>query len=198
MTYMEQRAWSDKFLPEVMEIVHRNHHLLPRPAMGATVCIADEMRDMKQATDAIITHTGEVCIAIRIRRFKYLPSYRNEFTIRIKSKHGGQSELAQSISTDSPTMRRTGWPFGASSTFPSSGDGSGRSRKQSSVHSRPSTTGTAQWARLFVFVIRLLIASLWTQPTRIPISCRFFSPNRKDCKRVLDLTPSNVTVTPCS
>lgn len=93
MTYMEQRAWSDKFLPEVMEIVHRNHHLLPRPAMGATVCIADEMRDMKQATDAIITHTGEVCIAIRIRRFKYLPSYRNEFTIRIKSKHGGQSEL---------------------------------------------------------------------------------------------------------
>ena len=77
----------------IMQILRDNQHLFPMPKPRSVITVADEMRDMREATDAIITNISEVCCAMRVRRNNVLASYRNEFTIRIKSRGGGPSEL---------------------------------------------------------------------------------------------------------
>lgn len=92
MNYEKQRAWSDKFTNEAMMIIRSHQHLLPPPRFKSSISIASEMQDMRQATDAVVLQTGEICVALRVRRFNHLAKYRNEFTIRVKSR-GGISEL---------------------------------------------------------------------------------------------------------
>ena len=82
MTYQEQRAWSDKHLEQARNILRKNAHLL------LTFPIADEEKDMKQATDMMID-AGAGSIALR---FRHGTTFR-DLTIRTHSYYGGKTEI---------------------------------------------------------------------------------------------------------
>lgn len=83
--YDNQRAWSDKFIPEIQQIVGP---LLLTPAPFEL--------DTKQATDLIVLNARDMRIAARVRKPGYA-KYGAEFTVRSKSQNGGTTELEKMV-----------------------------------------------------------------------------------------------------
>lgn len=86
MSYADNRAWSDQFIPEIARIVGP-HLLVPAPF---------EM-DAKQATDLIVLKARDMTIAARVRRRGYLERYPYEFTIRSRLDSGTKTELSKIV-----------------------------------------------------------------------------------------------------
>ncbi len=83
--YNAQRAWSDKFIPAIQQIVGP---LLLTPAPFEL--------DTKQATDLIVLNARDMRIAARVRKPGYT-RYGQEFTVRSKSQYGGTTELEKMV-----------------------------------------------------------------------------------------------------
>jgi len=77
-------GWSDSYLPEIRRILAQNALAL------FTFKIASHEQDIKQATDMLISVSGQKAIAVRLRRAMY--RYR-DLTIRSFRTSGAQTEL---------------------------------------------------------------------------------------------------------
>lgn len=81
MGYVDQRAWADQFLPEIKQLIGP-HLLEPAPIE----------EDCREATDLMVLRARDLRIACRVRKFKYLKDYANQFTLRYKARYGGKTE----------------------------------------------------------------------------------------------------------
>lgn len=86
MTYLINRAWSDRFIPTIRSIV--GPHLLTPAPLDV---------DANEATDLIVLSARDMRIAARIRRCGYATKYANEFTIRSRLANGHKTELAKLV-----------------------------------------------------------------------------------------------------
>jgi hypothetical protein len=84
--YREQRAWSDKFIPQIKRIV--GPYLLG---------VADDCRDMHEATDLIVIQAKDLRIAARMRKPGYADKYPYDFTIRADVPSGTRTELQKMV-----------------------------------------------------------------------------------------------------
>lgn len=82
----QDKKWSDKFLPEIKRIL--GEHLIDEPAIE---------EDQERNTDLIVLRMEAVRVGCRIRRFKYLQQYADEFTIRAGRPSGIKTELTKII-----------------------------------------------------------------------------------------------------
>lgn len=85
--WYEEKAWSDRFLPEIKMILGRE-----------LMTEAPAIEDMTRATDLIVLRFESVRIACRVRRNKYLAKYRNEFTLRSKVRGKNDTEITKILS----------------------------------------------------------------------------------------------------
>lgn len=85
-TYETNRAWSDRFLPEIKRIV------------GAQILqTAPDDFDMRHATDLLMLDGRDMRVAARVRRPGYAGRFPYDFTLRSRSAGGGQTELAKIV-----------------------------------------------------------------------------------------------------
>ena len=83
MNWELSKAWSDQFLPEIKHILGE---LLIREA--------DAAEDALRNTDLLtLAFQGQLRIACRIRRHRYLQDHPNEFTVRCFLRSGRQTEF---------------------------------------------------------------------------------------------------------
>lgn len=85
-TYASDRAWSDRFIPEIKSIIG------PRLLVETPDAI-----DREQAADLMVFTVRGVTIAARLRRPGYLDKYRYEFTIRARRDSGAVTELSKIV-----------------------------------------------------------------------------------------------------
>lgn len=81
-----QKAWSDKFLPEIKSIL--GIHLIAEPPVE---------EDAQHNTDLIVLRLDAVRIACRVRRNQYLGGFGDEFTIRAGLPSGMKTELTKVV-----------------------------------------------------------------------------------------------------
>jgi hypothetical protein len=86
MSYVDDRSWSDKYLPFVKRIIGP---LLLEPAALE--------EDNLRATDLIILKARDLRIACRIRRPGYAERYPFDFTIRCQRDSGAETEMAKLV-----------------------------------------------------------------------------------------------------
>ncbi|MGB5963379.1 MAG: hypothetical protein WBG73_22270 [Coleofasciculaceae cyanobacterium] len=82
MSYLHNREWSDRYIPEIKSIV--GSHLLIESPLEI---------DRQQATDLIVLNAKNLAIACRLRRPGYTDKYPYEFTIRSRTASGATTEL---------------------------------------------------------------------------------------------------------
>ena len=85
-SWIEQKKWSDRFLPEIKRIL--GEHLIAEPPIE---------EDAERNTDLIVLKLDAVRIACRVRRFLYCELYGHEFTIRSGLPSGNKTELTKII-----------------------------------------------------------------------------------------------------
>jgi hypothetical protein len=83
---MEDKRWSDRFLPEIMGIL--GEHLISEPPVE---------EDAEHNTDLMVLRLEAIRIGCRIRKHKYLSKYGDEFTIRAGRPTGAKTELTKII-----------------------------------------------------------------------------------------------------
>lgn len=81
-SYQANRAWSDKFLPNIRALVGP-HLLVP----------SNLEQDTKQATDLIVLLARDMRIAARVRRFGFAAKYPRQFTLRSQLESGVMTEF---------------------------------------------------------------------------------------------------------
>jgi hypothetical protein len=86
MSYDSDRAWSDRYIGAIRQIVGP---LLLEPASFEV--------DTKQATDLVVLRARDHMIAARIRRSGYADRYPYEFTIRSHRDSGARTELEKLV-----------------------------------------------------------------------------------------------------
>ena len=86
MTYDRNRAWSDRFLPHVKEII--GPHLLE---------VTPDQIDQQQAADLMVLTARDLRIAVRVRRPGFAERYPYQFTIRAKLDSGAKTELSKIV-----------------------------------------------------------------------------------------------------
>jgi hypothetical protein len=84
--YDKNRAWSDRFIPQIKAIVG------PRLLVQAPLEL-----DTKYATDLIVFKARDLHIAARVRRPGYQLKYGYEFTIRSRSQCRAETEIDKMI-----------------------------------------------------------------------------------------------------
>lgn len=84
--YDGDRAWSDRFLPTIKQIVGP-YLMVESP---------DEV-DQKQASDLIILRARDMMVACRVRRSGFADKYGREFTIRSKRSNGCTTEITKIV-----------------------------------------------------------------------------------------------------
>lgn len=84
--WVEDKRWSDRFLPEIKRIL--GEHLIAEPPIE---------EDAERNTDLVVLRLDAVRIACRVRKHKYLESYGDEFTIRAGRPSGQKTELTKII-----------------------------------------------------------------------------------------------------
>lgn len=72
--YTSQRAWSDRFMPQVKQIVG-----------PLCISVSNTAQDIFQATDLVTLEIPQNSIAVRIRRHRYSEEYPYEFTLRCRA-----------------------------------------------------------------------------------------------------------------
>ena len=82
--WQEDKRWSDRFLPEIKRIL--GEHLISEPPME---------EDMQHNTDLIVLTLNSVRIACRVRKYKYLDKYGDQFTIRTGRPSDAKTELTK-------------------------------------------------------------------------------------------------------
>lgn len=88
-TYADRRDFSDRFLPQVIDILRAE--LAPRLAQFVA---APFDVDTTVATDLLeAPRDGVIHVAVRIRKHSYLKQYGGEFTVRDYTDFGGQTEF---------------------------------------------------------------------------------------------------------
>jgi len=87
LSWESDKKWSDKFLPEIKQII--GEYLVTEPPME---------EDAKHNTDLIVLGFNSIRVGCRIRKYKYYPQYPNEFTIRSERPvNGTKTELTKII-----------------------------------------------------------------------------------------------------
>ena len=86
MSYAEDRAWSDRYLPIMRQLIGP-HLLMPSPLEV----------DAKQAADLIVLRGRDMTIACRVRRHGYAARYPWDITIRSKRDSGARTELEKIV-----------------------------------------------------------------------------------------------------
>lgn len=84
--FSTQYAWQEQFLPQVKQII------APHMVRVSTV---DE--DQKRNTDMMMIRVDGCRVAVRVRQFKYVGIYGDQFTIRSKLPSGAKTEFAKII-----------------------------------------------------------------------------------------------------
>ncbi|MBZ0279392.1 MAG: hypothetical protein K8L97_01545 [Anaerolineae bacterium] len=84
MDVQQDWGWSDSYLPEIRRILAQNALAL------FTIKVATYQQDIKQATDLLVSVSGQKAIAVRLRRAMY--RYR-DLTIRAQRTSGAPTEL---------------------------------------------------------------------------------------------------------
>lgn len=83
VAWTTDKAWSDRFIPEIKRIV--GEHLIAVPPVE---------EDMLRNTDLLsLALPGEVRIACRVRKHAYLEQYADEFTLRCSRPSGAATEI---------------------------------------------------------------------------------------------------------
>lgn len=80
--WTSDKRWSDRFIPQ-----------LKRIAGGYLMEVADEREDQTHNTDLIVLTMRAKRVACRVRQYRYLAQYADEFTIRCKRPSGAETEL---------------------------------------------------------------------------------------------------------
>lgn len=92
MEYIKDRIRSDALLPIVCSQLNKTFG-------NGTCTVADDFKDMKQATDIVFkTGTADLDIAVRLRSKKYYETNSGEFTLRDKRPNTDESELKKILS----------------------------------------------------------------------------------------------------
>lgn len=114
--WYDEKAWSDRFLPEIKMILGREL-LISAPAI----------EDMTRATDLIVLKFESVRIACRVRRYEYYKKYRHEFTLRSKVRGDKDTEITKILTgwgdymfygfSDSQEKELTAWTLGNLNAF---------------------------------------------------------------------------------
>lgn len=81
MTYGDNRAWADQWLPAAMRTIG------PRLLEPTSFIV-----DTEQATDLRLLHARDMRIAVRVRRPGHLDRYGWEVTLRLKARNGAKTE----------------------------------------------------------------------------------------------------------
>ena len=84
--WQNDKRWSDKFLPEIKQIL--GLYLIGEPPIE---------EDQERNTDLIVLKMDAVRIACRVRRHQYLERYGDELTIRAGRPSGVKTELTKII-----------------------------------------------------------------------------------------------------
>jgi hypothetical protein len=84
MTYNENRAWSDRFIPEIKRIIG------PRLLM-----VTPDHIDRTQAADLMVFTAQNVTIAARVRRHGFFEQYPHDFTLRSRYDSGVETEMSK-------------------------------------------------------------------------------------------------------
>ena len=84
--WQQDKRWSDRFLPEIKEILGR-----------ALISEAPIEEDQERNTDLIVLRMAAVRIGCRVRRPKFYDNCRQEFTIRAGRPSGIKTELSKII-----------------------------------------------------------------------------------------------------
>jgi len=84
--YDKDKRWSDRFLPEIKQII--GCCLISEPPVE---------EDAERNTDLIVLRLEAVRIACRVRRYEYLAGFGDEFTIRAGRPSGAKTELTKII-----------------------------------------------------------------------------------------------------
>ena len=82
--WQDDKRWSDRFIPQIREIVARR-----------LILEAPLEEDQQHNTDLIVLRSSAVRIACRVRRGQYADRYGDEFTIRTRRQQGSKTELAK-------------------------------------------------------------------------------------------------------
>lgn len=82
MSFESDKAWSDKFIPAITQIVG------PRLLAPSTLEV-----DQTQAVDLVVLKAHSMTIACRVRDNEYADDYPKEFTIRCERDSGAKTEL---------------------------------------------------------------------------------------------------------
>lgn len=91
--YDANRAWSDRFLPDIKRLV--GTHLLQA---------APDRLDWFEATDLVMLDARDARIAARVRRPGYAERFPHQFTMRASARPGGLSELQKVVNGHSDLM----------------------------------------------------------------------------------------------
>ena len=86
MTWQDDKRWSDRFVPQIKGIL--GEHLISESPVE---------EDAERNSDLIVLTLNAVRIACRIRKYQYLQSFGNEFTVRAGRPSGNKTELAKII-----------------------------------------------------------------------------------------------------
>ena len=82
--WQSDKAWSDRFIPEIKSIV------------GPWLLVPSSLeQDRTEAADLVVLKAAAMTIACRIRRPGFIAKYRNQFTIRCHRDSGAKTELAK-------------------------------------------------------------------------------------------------------
>jgi len=82
----KDKAWSDRFLPEIKAIL--GMHLIGEPALE---------EDQQRNTDLIVLKLDNVRVACRVRKAFYVIGYGDEFTVRSGRPCGVKTELQKIV-----------------------------------------------------------------------------------------------------
>lgn len=81
MSYESDRAWSDKFIWTMKQIIAP--YLLVE---------SSDLQDKTEASDLVVLKAKGITIACRVRRFGFADKYPNQFTIRKRRDSGAETE----------------------------------------------------------------------------------------------------------
>lgn len=87
MSWRADKAWSDRFIPTITAI------------LGQTVFrVAPEIEDQRRNSDLLVLRANEIRVACRVRRFRNIERYEEEFTLRRSRASGVETELSKVLS----------------------------------------------------------------------------------------------------
>ena len=86
MSYQSDRAWSDRWIPEIRRLV------------GPFLLVPSSFEvDTKQAADLVVLTGRDLTVACRIRRAGYAEQFPDQFTIRAVRGSGATTELEKVV-----------------------------------------------------------------------------------------------------